>query len=61
VVRRAFGAYGTDAREGSKVLLTGAAGFIGSHVADLPLACGYEVIVVDDLSSGGRENVPQGD
>jgi UDP-glucose 4-epimerase len=43
-----------------KVLLTGGAGFIGSHVADLLLARGYEVIVVDDLSSGRRENVPQG-
>jgi UDP-glucose 4-epimerase len=43
-----------------KVLLTGGAGFIGSHVADLLLARGYEVSVVDDLSSGKRENVPQG-
>jgi UDP-glucose 4-epimerase len=43
-----------------KVLLTGGAGFIGSHIADLLLARGYEVIVVDDLSIGKRENVPQG-
>jgi UDP-glucose 4-epimerase len=42
-----------------KVLVTGGAGFIGSHVADLFLAMGWEVTVVDDLSSGKRENVPE--
>ena len=42
-----------------RVLLTGGAGFIGSHVADLLLARGHEVAVVDDLSSGRRENVPE--
>jgi len=41
-----------------KVLVTGGAGFIGSHVADLFLENGYEVHVVDDLSSGKRANVP---
>jgi UDP-glucose 4-epimerase len=41
-----------------KVLVTGGAGFIGSHVADLFLAKRWEVTVVDDLSSGKRENVP---
>ncbi len=41
-----------------KVLVTGGAGFIGSHVADAYLARGDEVWVVDDLSSGRRENVP---
>jgi len=41
-----------------KVLVTGGAGFIGSHVADALLAAGHEVVVVDDLSSGRRENVP---
>ena len=43
-----------------KVLLTGGAGFIGSHVADHLLVRGHEVVVVDDLSSGKRENVPDG-
>jgi UDP-glucose 4-epimerase len=41
-------------------LVTGGAGFIGSHVADLLLAHGYEVTVLDDLSSGRREQVPRG-
>lgn len=42
-----------------RVLVTGAAGFIGSHVADACLAAGHEVLVLDDLSSGRRENVPE--
>jgi UDP-glucose 4-epimerase len=41
-----------------KILVTGGAGFIGSHVADLFLARGYEVHIVDDLSTGKRENIP---
>jgi UDP-glucose 4-epimerase len=41
-----------------RVLLTGGAGFIGSHVADAYLAGGYEVTIIDDLSSGRRENLP---
>lgn len=43
-----------------KVLVTGGAGFIGSHVADSYLASGYAVTVLDDLSSGRRANVPAG-
>jgi UDP-glucose 4-epimerase len=43
-----------------KVLVTGGAGFIGSHVADLFLAKEWEVTIVDDLTSGKRENVPAG-
>ncbi|HVX41670.1 MAG TPA: NAD-dependent epimerase/dehydratase family protein, partial [Gemmatimonadaceae bacterium] len=41
-----------------RVLVTGGAGFIGSHVADLFVARGWDVAIVDDLSSGKRENVP---
>jgi len=41
-----------------KVLVTGGAGFIGSHVSDALLAAGHTVCVLDDLSSGRRENVP---
>jgi len=40
-----------------KILVTGGAGFIGSHVVDTYVAAGHEVIVVDDLSTGRRENV----
>ena len=40
------------------VLVTGGAGFIGSHVADALLARGHRVMVLDDLSGGYRENVP---
>ena len=43
-----------------KVLVTGGAGFIGSHVADAHLDCGDRVWVVDDLSSGRLANVPAG-
>lgn len=43
-----------------KVLITGVAGFIGSHVATRFLTEGYNVIGVDDLSSGKIENVPSG-
>lgn len=43
-----------------KVLVTGGAGFIGSHVADAFLAAGEDVVIVDNLSMGRRENVPQG-
>jgi UDP-glucose 4-epimerase len=42
------------------VLITGGAGFIGSHLADAFLAAGDEVVVLDDLSHGRRENVPAG-
>lgn len=41
------------------VLVTGGAGFIGSHVTEGLLARGHRVLVVDDLSSGRRENLPQ--
>lgn len=40
------------------VLITGGAGFIGSHLADALLAEGYSVRVLDDLSTGKRSNLP---
>jgi UDP-glucose 4-epimerase len=40
-----------------RVLVTGGAGFIGSHVADAFLAAGHEVSIIDDLSSGRRQNI----
>ncbi len=43
-----------------RVLVTGGAGFIGSHVADRFLAEGFDVEIVDDLSTGNRKNVPEG-
>lgn len=42
------------------ILVTGGAGFIGSHVADAYLNAGHRVLVLDDLSSGIKENVPRG-
>ncbi len=43
-----------------KILVTGAAGFIGSHVAEAFLAKGHEVLGIDDLSSGKEANLPKG-
>jgi UDP-glucose 4-epimerase len=40
--------------------VTGAAGFIGSHICDRLLAEGYGVVGIDDLSSGKRSNLPEG-
>ena len=45
---------------GHKALVTGAAGFIGSHVANDCLNLGFEEVAVDDMSGGFRRNVPNG-
>lgn len=42
-----------------KILVTGGAGFIGSHVADAFVEAGHQVHVLDDLSSGKEANVPE--
>ncbi|HBQ94354.1 MAG TPA: UDP-glucose 4-epimerase [Sulfobacillus sp.] len=42
------------------LLITGGAGFIGSHISPLALEQGHRVTVVDNLSQGLRENIPQG-
>src|SRR5436309_9830584 len=41
-------------------LVTGGAGFIGSHVAKHLLDQGHQVVVLDDLSGGFKDNVPNG-
>ena len=43
-----------------RALVTGGAGFIGSNIADALLAEGHEVRILDDLTTGRRENVPGG-
>jgi UDP-glucose 4-epimerase len=43
-----------------RAIVTGGAGFIGSHVAEHLLGAGHEVLVVDNLSGGFRRNVPAG-
>lgn len=40
-----------------KVLVTGGAGFIGSHIVDLCIEAGYEVCIIDNLSTGKKENI----
>jgi UDP-glucose 4-epimerase len=43
---------------GSVICVTGGAGFIGSHVADALLDGGHRMVIVDDLSTGRKENAP---
>ena len=40
------------------VVVTGAAGFIGSHTCELLLAGGYAVVAIDNFRTGRRENLP---
>ena len=48
----------SDVLQGKLILVTGGAGFIGSHIVDALLERGAHVRVLDDLSSGRRENLP---
>ena len=41
-----------------RILVTGGAGFIGSHIVDGLVVAGHEPFVIDDLSSGRRDNLP---
>ncbi len=43
-----------------RVLLSGGAGIIGSHLAEALVECGHQVAVIDGFSTGKRENVPEG-
>lgn len=43
-----------------KILVTGGAGFIGSHIVDTYLSAGHEVIIVDNLSTGQEKNINPG-
>ena len=40
-----------------KIIVTGGAGFIGSHMVDAFVGAGHQVSIIDDLSSGKRENL----
>ena len=44
---------------GRRYLITGGCGFIGSHLTDILLRQGHSVVVVDNLSTGRRANLPQ--
>src|SRR5262245_53060403 len=46
-----------NGRQCMRYLITGGAGFIGSHLAETLLARGDEVVLLDDFSTGRRENV----
>ena len=46
--------------EKKTILVTGGAGFIGSHISAALVAAGHRTLVLDNLSSGRRENVPEG-
>ena len=50
---------GAALQPGSHVLVTGAAGYVGSVCATVLLEQGYRVTVVDDLSTGNRDAIPE--
>lgn len=47
-----------EVKKMKKVLVTGGAGFIGSHIAEKLLEEKYEVVIADNLTSGSRSNIP---
>ncbi|HEV3049791.1 MAG TPA: NAD-dependent epimerase/dehydratase family protein [Longimicrobium sp.] len=49
----------TDSLSGARVLITGGAGFIGSHLTEHLLRRGARVVVLDDLTTGTAENLPR--
>ncbi len=49
-----------EQRTSKTICVTGGAGFIGSHLVDALVAAGHRVLVLDDLSSGRRENLTEG-
>jgi UDP-glucose 4-epimerase len=53
------GRHRTRGRTRVKILVTGGAGFIASHISDRFLDLGHEVAIVDSLVTGKRENLPQ--
>ncbi len=42
-----------------RVIVTGGAGFIGSHISELYLDMGYKVLIIDNFSTGKKENIPE--
>jgi UDP-glucose 4-epimerase len=46
--------------KGSRCLITGGAGLVGSHIADQLIAAGAEVLILDNFSGGNKNNIPSG-
>src|SRR4029079_2843388 len=55
--RTPYGHSALDDRHYMRVLITGGAGFIGSHLSEALLAAGHQVLVLDNLSTGSFDNI----